>query len=97
MEFKMRVLAVAGFVLALGVSASSAFAFDTFIPLGYGYSTANRDASQLTARERAAISQTDIYETDIYQRQLRARQTDSRMQRFLNDRNSDGTDYSVNY
>jgi hypothetical protein len=93
----MRVLAVACFVMMLGASAQNAMAYDTFIPLGFGYSTANGDPAQLTARERATISQTDIYETDIYQRQLRARQTDSRMQRFLNDRNADGTDYSPNY
>ena len=93
----MRVLALAGFVLALGLGAPGAHAFDSFMPLGFGYSTTNTDPSTLTARERAAISQTDIYETDIYQRQMRARQFDSRMQRFLNDRNSDGTDYSPNY
>ena len=86
-----------GLVLVTLFLTTSAQAFDNFIPLGFGYSTSNADPSQLTAHERATISQTDIYETDIYLRQLRARQMDSRMQRFLNDRNSDGTDYSPNY
>ena len=93
----MRKNVWAGLLLAMTLGAPSAFAFDTFIPLGFGYSTSNNKPSQLTPNERSVISQTDIYETDIYQRQLRARQDYSHMQRIWNDRNSDPTDFSVNY
>jgi hypothetical protein len=62
-----------------------------------GYSTQDGDIAGLSSQQQQAINQADIYETDIYQRQLRARQNDSRMRRFSSDRNSNGTDFSVDY
>lgn len=92
----MRVVLLAGvMVAALGVAQAKAY--DTFIPLGLGYSTTEGSVSALSASEQQAINQADIYETDIWQRQHRARQFDSKMQRFLNDRNSNGTDTWIDY
>lgn len=90
----MRILAVIAVMLAASVPAQ---AFENFLPLGLGYSTSNVGLSQLSAKDRSIISQTDIYETDIYQRQLRARETDSRRRAFSSDRNSDGISPSINY
>ncbi len=93
----MRRVLILTAICAVGGFVTPALAFDTFIPLGMGYSTQDGSLSGLTAQERNTINQADIYETDIYQRQLRARQNDSRMQRFSSDRNSNGTDFSVDY
>ncbi|MBG1231498.1 hypothetical protein [Aestuariivirga litoralis] len=93
----MKKSLILGVVVAAGFIAGEAQAFDTFIPMGFGYSTANSDPSMLSAAERKAIAKADIYETDIYQRQLHARQTDSRMSRFMSDRNSDGTENFPEY
>ena len=79
------------------LGAAPAYAFETFLPTGMGYSTSNAKLSQLSARDRSIISQTDIYETDIYQRQLHARQLDARMRAFSSDRNSDGISPPINY
>ncbi len=97
MEWMMKKSLILGTVLAAGLMTGQALAMDTFIPMGFGYSTANTEPSQLSAAERKAISQADIYETDIYQRQLRARQTDTRMQHWMSDRNFDGTDTFPEY
>jgi hypothetical protein len=93
----MRLALIVATVCGAATICMPAMAFDSFIPLGMGYSTQGGNIAGLSSQEQQAINQADIYETDIYQRQLRARQTDSRMQRFLNDRNSNGTDYSVDY
>ena len=74
-----------------------AHAYDSFLPLGLGYSTSTVDLSTLTPRQRAAINQADIYETEIYKRQLRAKQFDSKFQNFQSDRNSSLTDNWINY
>ncbi len=81
-----KILVIA--ILCAGVSP--ALAFENYLPTGMGYSTANAKLSQLSARDRAIISQTDVYETEIYQRQLRARMIDARARAFSGDRNSDG-------
>jgi len=83
----MRKILVAVVVLA---GITPAHAFENFLPSGMGYSTSNAKLSQLSARDRSIISQTDVYETEIYQRQLRARQLDARVRAFSGDRNSDG-------
>ncbi len=93
----MRHLLILATVCVAACVATPAMAFDTFIPLGMGYSTQGGSLSGLSAQERDTINQADIYETDIYQRQLHARQNDSRMRRFSSDRNSNGTDFSVDY
>src|SRR4051812_43934498 len=97
MEWVMKKSLILGLVVAAGVAAGEARAFDTFIPMGFGYSTANNNPSMLTDAERRAIAKADIYETDIYQRQLQARQTDSRASNFRSDRNFDGTEYFPQY
>ena len=93
----MRGFVLAGLAAAALLISGPAQAFDRFIPMGLGYSSANIGLSQLSESDRRIISQTDIYETDIYERQLRARQMDTRMQHFMNDRNFDGTDTGINY
>jgi len=90
----MRKLFILAVLLAGAVPAQ---AFDTFVPMGMGYSTSNAELSKLSARDRAIIAQTDIYETDIYQRQLRAREFDARTRAFSSDRNSDGILPPINY
>ena len=89
--------------LVLGISfavltlCGPAQAYDSFVPLGLGYSTQSIDLTKLTARQRAAINQADIYETEIYQRQLRAKRFDSKFQNFSSDRNANLTDSWINY
>jgi hypothetical protein len=93
-ELKMRTLAFVAVILA---GVSPAYAFDTFLPSGMGYSSANIGLSDLSAADRAAIARADIYETEIYQRQLHAKQFDARTSAFSNDRNSDGISPDLNY
>ncbi len=88
------ILSVSFVVLAF---SGSAHAYDSFLPLGLGYSTRSVDLTKLTPRQRAAINQADIYETEIYKRQLRAKQFDSKFQNFQSDRNSNLTDNVLNY
>ena len=88
---------VLGVSLAVLAFCGPAQAYDSFLPLGLGYSTHSVDLSSLTPKQRAAINKADIYETEIYGRQLRARQFDSRMQHFMNDRNDSVTDNWINY
>ena len=89
--------------IALGVSLAvlafcgPAQAYDSFLPLGLGYSTHSVDLSTLTPKQRAAINTADIYETEIYQRQLRAKKFDSKFQNFRSDRNANLTDGWINY
>jgi len=97
MELGMKKTLILGIAFASCMMAGQARAFDTFIPLGFGYSTSNAEPSQLTEHDKQIIGQADIYETDIYQRQLRARETDSRASRFRSDRNSDGTEMFPEY
>ena len=85
-------------ILAVLLAGSApAKAFDSFLPLGMGYSSSNAELSQLSPQDRHIISQTDIYETEIYQRQLQDRQMDARMHSFTSDRNLDGTALGLNY
>jgi hypothetical protein len=97
MEWVMKKTLILGVVLAAGLVSGRAQAFDTFIPMGFGYSTSNMQPSQLSEQDKKIIGQADIYETDIYQRQLRARETDTRMQNWRSDRNFDGTDHFPEY
>jgi len=90
----MRKLA---FVTVILAGVSPACAFDTFLPSGMGYSSANIALSDLSAADRAAISRADIYETELYQRQLRAKQFDARTSAFSGDRNFDGISPELNY
>ena len=90
----MRKFAILAVLLAGSVPA---YAFDTFLPLGMGYSTSNAKLSQLSPEDRRVISQTDIYETEIYQRQLEQRQLDARMRSYSGDRNSDFTGANPNF
>jgi hypothetical protein len=90
-----RFLLVAAMVIS--GSASSAFAYDTFIPMGQGYSTNNFDVSQLTPEQQAAINQADIYETELYLKQLRQKQLDSQMNRLMFDRQNNDFGASLDY
>ena len=83
--------------LAILAFCGPAQAYDSFLPLGFGYSTGSVDLRTLTPRQRAAINQADIYETEIYGRQLRAKQFDSKFQNFRSDRNAELTDTWLNY
>ncbi len=92
----MRAILMTAVVL-LGLSATQALAYDTFIPLGFGYSTMQGTPGKVSKQEQKTINQADIYETDIYKRQVRAREFDSRNRRFQDDRNWNGTDNWIDY
>ena len=85
-------------ILAVFIAGTApACAYDTFLPMGMGYSTSNAQLSQLSPADRRIISQTDIYETEIYQRQLEQQQLDARMRSYSGDRNSDFTSANPNF
>ena len=88
---------VLGVSLAILALCGPAQAYDSFLPLGIGYSTQSVDLTALTPKQRAAINKADIYETEIYQRQLHARQFDSKFQNLSSDRNANLTDGWINY
>ena len=64
----MRLLAV--LVLGLVASASTAQAYEKFIPLGTGYSTDVSVIPDLNSDLQHQINQADVYETEIYNKQL---------------------------
>ncbi len=88
---------IAGLAFGSFFLAGQALAYDTFIPLGYGYATGKGDLTQLTPGERSAIGQADVYETDLWERQLHARQFDTYRSNFSTDRNANGTEDWINY
>ncbi len=92
-----NVLKVSLIAATLLATANAAVAYDTFIPLGKGYSTNNLDSAQITADEQAAINQADIYETELYMKHLREKQFDSRLNKFMFDRQSNGAEDQIDY
>jgi hypothetical protein len=91
----MRLVAMV--VVGLLVSLLPAQAYDKFIPLGMGYSPDVSVLPELNSDLQQQINQADIYETEIYNKQLDQQRHNSYINRFLNDRNSSGSDFSVDY
>jgi hypothetical protein len=91
----MRLVVVV--VLGMFVGASTAQAYDKFIPLGMGYSPQVSTLPELNSDLQQQINQADIYETEIYNKQLEQTRHNSYINHFLNDRNSGSSDFAVDY
>ena len=76
------------FVSALVCSGfAPAHAYESFIPLGTGYSTNVGELPSLNSDAQSLSAQTDIYETEIYRKALEQRNHNSAIKRFFS--NSD--------
>ena len=64
-----------------------ALAYESFIPLGTGYSTNVSKLPSLNSDAQSLSAQTDVYETEIYRRALEQRNHNSAIKRFFS--NSD--------
>jgi hypothetical protein len=64
-----------------------AHAYESFIPLGTGYSTQVSEIPALNSDAQSLATQTDIYETEIYRRALEQRMHNSAIKKFFS--NSD--------
>ena len=91
----MRLIAV--LVLGLMAGASAAQAYDKFIPLGAGYSTDVGGLPAIDSQEQKLTNQADVYETEIYNKQLEQNRHNAYIKHFLNDQNSAGSDFAVDY
>jgi hypothetical protein len=89
------VIAVAAAVLA--VQASSALAYENFIPLGHAYSPEDSELPAFNSDQDRLNSQTDIYETEIYVRQRTAQEFSSQLNRFRNDQELKGASDFIDY
>ena len=89
----MRLVLIIG-AMFFGLSAQ-ALAYDSFIPLGAGYSTEVSTLPALDSQAQALTTQADIYESEIYRKLLEQRQHDSYISRFSS--NSDASDFSIDY
>lgn len=74
-----------GAVVCGGVAP--ALAYESFIPLGTGYSTSVSELPALNSDAQSLASQTDIYETELYRRALEERKHKSAIKQFFS--NSD--------
>ena len=93
----MRVFGILVAFLTLVVLAVPASAFETFIPLGTGYSTSVSKDPAIESERQRVIEQTDIYETQIYNQQLQQRVFQSRSSAFFNDAAAFASDRSIDY
>ena len=93
----MRVSAILVAVLGLGALALPAQAFETFIPLGTGYSSSVSKDPAIESERQRIIEQTDIYETEIYNKNLAQRRLESRSSAFFNDSAAFASDRSIDY
>jgi hypothetical protein len=64
-----------------------AYAYESFIPLGTGYSTNVSELPALNSNAQSLSAQTDIYETELYRRALEERKHKSAIKQFFS--NSD--------
>jgi hypothetical protein len=93
----MRVIGILVASLTFAVLAVPAQAFETFIPLGTGYSTSVSSDPAIESERQRIIEQADIYETEIYQKQLEQQILQSRSSAFFNDSAAFASDRSINY
>jgi hypothetical protein len=76
------------FVCAVVCSGfNSAHGYESFIPLGTGYSTNVSELPAFNSRAQSLAAQTDIYETELYRRALEERKHKSAIKQFFS--NSD--------
>lgn len=81
----------------LTVPSAPALAYENFIPLGTGYSTAVGSLPLFESEEGQVIQKTDIYESEIYRRARGDAEFDSRMRQFFSDGEAMGPDYYLDY
>jgi hypothetical protein len=93
----MRIISVTVVAMGLVSMVPAAQAFDKFIPLGVGYSTELSELPALDSEEQSLTNQADIYETEIYNKQLEQQRHNNYINHFLNDQNSAGSDFSLDY
>ncbi len=87
-----------GFAALLSVGAvSPASAYETFIPLGTGYSTDIDSVPSFDSQRGEIIQQSDIIETEIYLQKRKEQEADSRFNRFFSDTEISGADNSIDY
>lgn len=77
--------------------SGTANAFEKFIPLGTGYSTDVSSIPPANSDTQAIIAQSDIYETEIYNKIHEQQIRTSHMNRFLNNPENSGSDFSIDY
>jgi hypothetical protein len=90
-----RLLVIAPALMVLGFPHASAF--ETFIPMGTGYSTEISEVPAFDSSRGRVNQEADIIETEIYRRQREAQMRDSRMSRFKSDPEVSGGDDSIDY
>jgi hypothetical protein len=84
-------------LIAILMTGTAARAYDTFIPMGAGYSTEVSSIPALNSDEEKVISQTDLYETELYAKQRAEREHDSYINRFFSNSETSGSDFSIDY
>jgi hypothetical protein len=93
----MRIIGILVASITLAVLAIPAQAFETFIPLGTGYSTSVSKDPAIESERQRIIEQADIYETEIYNKQLQERILQSRSSAFFIDAAAFSSDRSIDY
>jgi hypothetical protein len=92
---KMRFACLIAVFLASG--ASSASAYENYIPLGTGYSSKVEALPSFDSEEGVVASETDVYETELYKRQRKQIEDESRFKQFFSDTESVGADSHIDY
>ncbi len=82
---RLRQVFLVGAVICCGFAPAQAY--ESFIPLGTGYSTSVSELPALNSDAQSLSSQTDIYETELYRRALEERKHKSAIKQFFS--NSD--------
>jgi hypothetical protein len=85
---RLKQVVLVGAVLCGGFAP--AHAYESFIPLGTGYSTNVSELPSLNSDSQSLSAQTDIYETEIYRRALEERKHKSAIKQFFS-----GSDFST--
>jgi hypothetical protein len=86
-----------GVAVALGIFMTPALAYENFIPLGTGYSTAIDSIPEFSSRRDALNVQADIFETENYRRMREQRAYDSMFSRFFSDADFKGGNTALDY
>ncbi len=93
----MRTIGILAVILGFVALVGPATAYDTFIPLGTGYSSSVSSIPAIESERQRIIEQTDIYETEIYNKQLQQSILNSRSNAFFNDSAAFASDRSIDY
>jgi hypothetical protein len=86
------------FLAAIVTTVSSpAFANDTYIPSGTGYSPDIDKIPEFNSDRDRLNATTDAIETEIYRRAYEKQLNDSYIRRFFSDPESGGSDFTIDY